>query len=894
MISVAEVAARWNLAEKRGRDTIEWNGMNPVEAGATDDGFALFERGNAFDRKLQKSYSAMEIAQAAAINYQEYEGSLTHPHKADLQPIEVSKFDERTLEERGLNQDAAIYWQISGPLGRSSPWGEYRKFPTFLPDGTVGRSRLKFRSPQLQLQGGSKRSPAKTIWDKDTADLPQPIVYGADDIHEGDVVWVVNSELAVWLFWQEGAKAICTFGETIGDKTWAEIAKILLEKSPSEVNVMLDNDAAGRAGSVKAFAALRKVKIECNVVDFSGVGSKDGYDAADLWEFYDKTLRPTGARFSSVLDDQPLAPAKTLRTWKELSERPQKAAAKEQSHKTLGEVAEMVDNARFGTTQKTGVASELIGLLRANALFKTDDNDWCIVVDKNGRNVTYSLQSNDFRRWLNYRYLGAENQVLKKDEVEQICKAMISVANEEGKEIKAFYRSGYIDKTRIFVDLADGTGRVVAIDAAGWRIQDQSDVFFRNADVILPLPEPIHTPDDEKAEVWEKYKNLINHNDDRDWSLMLAWLCSALVPGWWACPILMLSGQAGSGKSSATEYLRNLVDPNKAYMVINSDNEKDIVVNAEKGRCFCLDNQSKMPGWLSDLLSGLITGTPYSCRSLFTNDEQRVFKAKRAMILTGIPDNMGREDLSDRAIKVALPVISNKQKTGERRRMNVTDLQEAWEDLRPAVLGLVFDVMSAGLRNWPDRDEIIKDCDEVPRMADFFTWVMCCEEALPVPRGTFYTAYVENIQQSAAANLEADFANCLREFLLRKTKKRGEVYEVLAKDFYDQVMDFGARKHINENDLALVQESNAPDHEKARARANLHNKSRAILERRPDWPKSSIAFGIWLTRLLPDLQKNDQISMTKKPLPTGLTWFGVRGEKPSKERGSSADVFDDE
>jgi hypothetical protein len=67
--TVQQVARILNL--KRAGN--EWHGSNPTGNGATEDGFILFPDGNAWDRKLNQSYTALEVAKLAGIEPGQYE-----------------------------------------------------------------------------------------------------------------------------------------------------------------------------------------------------------------------------------------------------------------------------------------------------------------------------------------------------------------------------------------------------------------------------------------------------------------------------------------------------------------------------------------------------------------------------------------------------------------------------------------------------------------------------------------------------------------------------------------------------------------------------------------------------------------------------------------------------
>lgn len=68
MIRIRQVEI-WEVASKLGLELhesgTEWHGPNPFDDGATEDGFILFSEGNAWDRKIARSYSAKEVRELA-------------------------------------------------------------------------------------------------------------------------------------------------------------------------------------------------------------------------------------------------------------------------------------------------------------------------------------------------------------------------------------------------------------------------------------------------------------------------------------------------------------------------------------------------------------------------------------------------------------------------------------------------------------------------------------------------------------------------------------------------------------------------------------------------------------------------------------------------------------
>src|SRR5262249_43235555 len=148
-------------------------------------------------------------------------------------------------------------------------------------------------------------------------------------------------------------------------------------------------------------------------------------------------------------------------------------------------------------------------------------------------------------------------------------------------------------------------------------------------------------------------------------------------------------------------------------------NTRDLAIAGNNSWVIALDNISYLPPWLSDALCRLSTGGGFSTRSLYENGEETIFNAQRPLIINGITELASRSDLMDRCLLVELPTIPEANRRTER------ELWAAFEQDRPAILGAILDVVSAGLRNLPH-----VQLGTLPRMADFAAWITACEPAL--------------------------------------------------------------------------------------------------------------------------------------------------------------------
>ena len=227
---------------------------------------------------------------------------------------------------------------------------------------------------------------------------------------------------------------------------------------------------------------------------------------------------------------------------------------------------------------------------------------------------------------------------------------------------------------RLYIDLADPRWRAVDIDAAGWRVVDKPPVRFRRPRGQLALPEP--KPGGSLDLLWD----FLNVTDEGDFRLAVAWLLAALRPAG-PYPLMVLSGQQGSAKSTTARVLRSLVDPNVAPIRAEPKEARDLMIAANAGWTRALDNLSSVPAWLSDALCRLSTGGGFSTRQLYSDDEEVIFDAQRPVILTSIEDVTTRGDLLERSLVLSLPPIP------EHKRCPEKDFWDKFDSQNPFIFG---------------------------------------------------------------------------------------------------------------------------------------------------------------------------------------------------------------
>jgi hypothetical protein len=308
-------------------------------------------------------------------------------------------------------------------------------------------------------------------------------------------------------------------------------------------------------------------------------------------------------------------------------------------------------------------------------------------VQANGRFETYRVNSNEFKRWLTYEFYSAYGEAVSSQPMQDAINTPASKAYHEGRRHKVFIRIGEAGG-KIYYDLGDEAWRVVEIDSDGWRVLSKSPVKFVR-------------PAGYKAQVMpvgggslDELRRFINVSSEDDWTLFVAWLVSSYrATGPYA--ILSLAGTQDAAKSTTTKMLRLLVDPSTALVRSQPKEERDLMVGAKNNWLLAFDNLSHVSEWLSDALCRVSTGGGQANRENYTNGDEYLFEVMRPVVMNGIEELATRPDLADRTINVFLPSLRDDQRKDEKT------LYEEYNEAMPLILGAIFDVLSAAIKNLP-------------------------------------------------------------------------------------------------------------------------------------------------------------------------------------------------
>jgi len=399
---------------------------------------------------------------------------------------------------------------------------------------------------------------------------------------------------------------------------------------------------------------------------------------------------------------------------------------------TIARVLEALEAEPAGDTQKDAIVAQAAGM----PLYHTPECEGFAVVSLEDHDQLLPIMGKAYARHLRHQFWLSEHKTPSKTAVSDALAMLDARANYEGEEravgVRVMAAGG-----AVYLDLADRLSRAVRITADGWEVT-QNPFLFRRGAATKALPLPV--PGGSLAEL----RPFLNVADEDGFVLCCAWLVGSLRPSG-PYPILVLQGEHGSAKTMAANLLRLLIDPAVPALKSLPTSERDLMIAARTNWIMAYDNLSGITPAMSDALCRLSTGGGLSTRELYTNDEEAIFDATRAISLNGIDDIVARADLLSRSLVITLPPLKPAQRRQEK------EMLAAFERLRPRLLGALCTAVSASLANAGK-----VSLKEAPRMADFAADVAAAEPALPWEPGRFLTAYSENERMMRELALDMD------------------------------------------------------------------------------------------------------------------------------------------
>ena len=313
----------------------------------------------------------------------------------------------------------------------------------------------------------------------------------------------------------------------------------------------------------------------------------------------------------------------------------------------------------------------------------------------------WRLRSRNFKSWASYLFYSNHGTTPGDAAINEAVDTLTGIGLFDGDEIDICSRYAF-HKEKIYVDLGCSHWKVVEISTAGFVVLNSNDVpvKFTRSNTFREIPKPIVGGN--ISLLWEHLN--IDSEDIRH--LCLAWIFECMRVNR-PYPVLEISGEQGSAKSTFQKCLKEIIDPNKVDLRSAPRDVERIFVSTQNNHLLSYNNLSHLTVNVQDAFCTLSTGGGDASRKLYSDSEEQVFEAMRPVMMNGITQLATRPDLGDRTIALQLPRIKNYK--------TELELSNKWNNDLPQIMGALYALLSQVLAELPK----VKPLSKPPRMADF-------------------------------------------------------------------------------------------------------------------------------------------------------------------------------
>ena len=379
----------------------------------------------------------------------------------------------------------------------------------------------------------------------------------------------------------------------------------------------------------------------------------------------------------------------------------------------------------------------------------------------NSHREIWRVSGQDFKKYLCHKYWNMLQKAPSNEAIRSAISVIEGICEYDGVQLELHNRV-CIDNKSIYYDLTNDGWQSVQVNSEGWDIVEPN-ILFKRMKHQAPQAIPVKSGN--------IYKLLDFINLKENMFLFLVYVVSCFIPDI-PHPIPILYGQKGGAKSTTSAILKKIIDPSIMELITFPRNQDELVLQLDHHYYVPFDNLSKLQDWASDSLCRACTGEAVSKRTLYSNEDDCIFRFKRCILLNGINVSAIREDLLDRSILLELERVSGSN------RKTMSEIWEAFEKEKPLILGAIFDILSKAIKLKPS----IKLSNK-PRMADFAEWGCSIGESIEVGGGErFLHEYRLSVdKQSQEAINSNPVGLCVINFMENKTKWEGKASDLLGK-----------------------------------------------------------------------------------------------------------------
>lgn len=257
--------------------------------------------------------------------------------------------------------------------------------------------------------------------------------------------------------------------------------------------------------------------------------------------------------------------------------------------------------------------------------------------------------------------------------------------------------------------------------------------------------------------------------DEKEILLMTVYVVSCFAGAIINIPILLLSGEKGSSKSTVLRRLEKIIDP-KTIDLGGAPRSLDILELRMNNNYFLtLDNMSKISWNISDCLCRGCTGGSATRRRLYCDTEEIVLDLRCIIAINGVSVVAKESDLIDRCLIFKLSRIPKDEIRTEQ------ELEQEFKNLLPDILGCCFKLIAEALN---DKEPIM--VKEKIRLCDFFDMAIKIGRALGYDDSVISSILWDNQKNVNGLTInESVVAQCVIALMNEYTEYKASVSELL-------------------------------------------------------------------------------------------------------------------
>ncbi len=376
---------------------------------------------------------------------------------------------------------------------------------------------------------------------------------------------------------------------------------------------------------------------------------------------------------------------------------------------------------------------------------------------KQGTRKACSLRSREFRLKMKQLYFSNYNDLLSSQDIQYICE-LIEVLYADKAETVEVCKRIYHDGGQYAYELNAEDGTVLWIENGEISIEQLEGVIFKHSANYANQVTP--DLDTDYTELLGYIGKHFNVQSDSERKLLALYLVTSL----WGLainhPVLILTGEKGSSKSTTLRKLERLIDPKTSDLSGIPKGADGLELRLSNSYFVPIDNLSSLSRRRSDTLARSATGGSETKRALYTNMDEIVLDIKAVVALNGVSVVAKESDLLDRSLIIKLKRLSSREIQTEE------ELWDEFEKDRPVILGCCFQILALALA---DKEPI--RTEEKIRMADFHVACIRAGRALDIPEEEISRILCENQKRINRYSVDESMAAlCVLE-LMKDRKK---------------------------------------------------------------------------------------------------------------------------